>query len=228
MRTKGRLLCLLLPFVLACILSASAVRAQTSSFEVPSGEDVMKAIIVFIFGDQASSGIPDSWLTYGGFMQNIVFPFIAVFVVMYGILSEIRIFHEAKVKAILALVMAFVGGYAVLWTMRGFLVINALWGTVGFGVLMFLGILLWAARGIMENLAGLGKPYYALTGKHLTEQMNRAMQIKRHEDNIMYLRAAMAKNPSPAIIEELRKEQDRLDDLLKKQEGRDRSMTGVV
>lgn len=160
MGKKGFLLPLLSVLVLASLISLPAARAQLSgtSIEIPTAEEVMKYILIFLFG----SGFPDEWLTYSGFMQNIIFPFIAVFVVMYGILSEIRIFHNASVKAVLSLVMAFVGGTLALQTMRWFLFANALWGTVGWGILMITGIALWLFRGVMENVGGGYKAFHSL------------------------------------------------------------------
>jgi len=169
--------------------------------------------MTFIFGDCASlqvNCIPDEWMTYGGFMQYIIFPFIAVFVVMYGILSEIRIFHEVKVKAVLALVMAFVGGYYALSSMRWFLVVNSTWGTIGFGILMVIGILLWIMRGLKENVAGISKPYYALTGKHLTESMKRSVKISQLEKQLEFTRAAAIKETDPAIKQQLLQRLDQI------------------
>jgi len=109
MPMKNTFLKMTLPLALVFILSASAVRGQTGSIEVPTAEDIMKMFVTFLFGEE----FPASWLTWNGFMQNIIFPFLAIFIVMYGILSEIRIFREVKVKAILALIMAFVAGSGV-------------------------------------------------------------------------------------------------------------------
>lgn len=150
-------LLLLLAMLSSCLISLPAARAQLggTSLQIPTAEDVMKSIIVFIFG----SDFPDEWLTYSGFMQNIIFPFIAVFVVMYGILSELRIFHNANVKAVLSLVMAFVGGRYLLQMMRGFLVANAFWGTLVWGLLLLFGIAAWGfARG--AEYYGWGRQSY--------------------------------------------------------------------
>jgi hypothetical protein len=155
MRPYRRFAYLFLPFVLVSMLAASAVfAASTTGISMPSGNDVIKAIMTFIFGDCASvqgNCIPDEWMTYGGFMQYIIFPFIAVFVVMYGILSEIKIFHNTSVKAVLSLVMAFVGGSWTLGFMRNALIANSVWGTFAWAVLMVVGIALWLFRGLAEN-----------------------------------------------------------------------------
>jgi len=201
MAATKRLFYVLLSMVLAVAFSAPLVAAQTG-IQLPSGEDVLKAVIVFIFGD--TSGIPDSWMTYGGFMQNIIFPFIAVFVVMYGILTEIRIFHEAKVKAILALIMAFVGGYYVLISMRGWLVLNGVLGTWGFGILMLFGIVLWVARGLMENYAGLGKPYYALTGRQLSKSADRRIRELKLANEVGNLEVQLAAAWLPEQIKNIK------------------------
>jgi len=216
MGKKGFLLPLLSVLVLASLISLPAARAQLSvmSMEISTAEDVMKLIIVFIFG----SDFPDEWLTYSGFMQYIIFPFIAVFVVMYGILSELRIFHNANVKAVLSLVMAFVGGRWLLQTMRGFLVVNAFWGTVLWGALMFFGIVAWAVARGMEYY-GWGRQSYknlrneavreAKIGENINELTNRVLQDK------IILTAAIAANKPKAAIQSLENvltsDMDRLD-----------------
>jgi hypothetical protein len=197
MGKKGFLLPLLSVLVLASLISLPVARAQLSamSIEMPTAEDVMKSILIFLFGSE----FPDEWLTYSGFMQNIIFPFIAVFVVMYGILSEIRIFHNANVKAVLSLVMAFVGGTLVLQEMRWFLFANALWGTFGWGILMITGIALWIFRGVSENV-GMGyKSYKSVAGmvKRDTDrktQMDKLI-LKIDEDRVAFAEATgRAKN----------------------------------
>ncbi|MCX6820882.1 MAG: hypothetical protein NT016_02950, partial [Candidatus Aenigmarchaeota archaeon] len=78
MRTRKRLVIALLPLALACVICATAVRAQS---ELPSTEDFMRAVVILIFGED----FPNYWITYSGFMQFIVLPFVAVFAVIYGI-----------------------------------------------------------------------------------------------------------------------------------------------
>ena len=145
MRTENRLLLLLAPFALAFLLHATAVRAQVGAG--PSAEDVMRAVFVFVFGED----FPSYWLTYAGFAQYIVFPFIAVFIVLYGILTELRIFKQTSIKVSLSLIMALVGGLWLLNTMRVFLVVNGFFGVIGFALLMLIGIILTAMGWFLKN-----------------------------------------------------------------------------
>jgi hypothetical protein len=188
MGKKGFLLPLLSVLVLASLISLPVARAQLSamSMEIPTAEELMKYILEFLFGTE----FPDEWLTWSGFMQNIIFPFIAVFVVMYGILSELRIFHNANVKAVLSLVMAFVGGTVVLQTMRAFLFANALWGTVGWGVLLIFGIGAWVvARG--AEYYGWGNRALANAQVSTNRWNKRVMRLNNLEEEIIRDRANM-------------------------------------
>jgi len=144
--------------ILVLALSATAAFAQ---FEDTEG--VMKSVMIFIFG----SDIPEGWLTWNGFMQNLIFPFIALFTVMYGILIEIKIFRDTKVKIVLALIMAFVSGYAAFSLLRSFLWANAWLGTVAFGILMIWGIIMWFFGGVFENFGIFSQKYTDATGRHL-------------------------------------------------------------
>jgi hypothetical protein len=145
MRSENRLLLLLVPFALAFLLHATAVRAQVDAGL--SAEDVMRAVFVFVFGED----FPSYWLTYAGFAQYIVFPFVAVFLVLYGILSELRIFKQTNVKVSLSLMMALVGGLWLLNIMRVFLIVNGFLGVIGFALLMFIGIILMVLGWFLKN-----------------------------------------------------------------------------
>jgi len=151
MGKKGFILPLLLLLVAlsSCMISLPAARAQLDGTSLPTTEDIMEAIVIFLFGSEALAQNP-SWVTYEGFMQNLIFPFIALFTVMYGILTEIRIFHNANVKAVLSLVMAFVGGIWAIPAMHFFLLTNAAWGTVVWGVVLFIGICAWGWSRLAE------------------------------------------------------------------------------
>jgi len=144
MRIEKRLMLALFPLMLACTLCATAARAQS---ELLSTEDFMRAVVVLIFGED----FPSYWITYSGFMQFIVLPFVAVFAVIYGIFSEIKIFRQKSVKLALSLVMALVGGYLTLSVMRTFLIVNGFFGVVAFGVLMLIGVILLGLGWVVKN-----------------------------------------------------------------------------
>ena len=155
MKPNPRLLLLITPFALVFLLHATAVCAQVGTG--PSAEDIMRATVVFVFGED----FPSYWLTYAGFAQYIVFPFIAVFLVLYGILTELRIFKQTSVKVSLSLIMALVGGLWLLSTMRVFLIVNGFFGVIGFALLMFIGIILMALGWFLKN-APHSLPRFAL------------------------------------------------------------------
>lgn len=136
---KKQIIILLFLFTLCLSLVSSIGAAEFTS----DPEEIARTIFIIIFGEN----FPERWLTTTGFMQFIVFPFIAVFAVMYGIMSELKLFRTPggrKAQLVISLIMAFVGGYALLVTVRGLLVVNAWLGMILFGLVLFIGLILWA------------------------------------------------------------------------------------
>jgi hypothetical protein len=140
---------------------------------------IIREILQGLFGPD----IPDWVMTYRGFVQYVVFPFIALFAVMYGILSEIRIFRTSgghKAQIIIALMTAFLGGWWALSTLRYWLIVNAWLGTFFFGLLFFIGIIMWFYGRIGEH-------YYTITGRQMTEGLrirNRLAQLRAEREHL--------------------------------------------
>jgi len=89
--------------------------------------------------------IPQEWYQPYLILQFLIFPFLLIVLVIYGIFSEIRIFRRASINGIIALLIAFVASYS------GYLVIFVHWtstiagafGYTAFIVLLFVGIGVW-------------------------------------------------------------------------------------
>jgi len=114
-------------------------------------------IIRVIFGRE----VPDDWLESQNILQFLLFPFIAVWIVMYGILEELAPFrNRPSLHGFLALVIAFMAsstGY-LLGAVRYLYGFLGWFGAIGFGVvLMFIGIPLYLygkARGWKNQYLG--------------------------------------------------------------------------
>jgi hypothetical protein len=106
-------------------------------------------IIKIIFGPE----VPDEWLEPYKVMQYLIFPFIALWLVVFGILTELRIFRRKdSINAFLAFLIAMIAGptgYLVLFVRGTFQVLGWL-GFSAFGFLMFFGIILWAGVRLWE------------------------------------------------------------------------------
>lgn len=102
----------------------------------------LKSMLSFVLGN---SNIPSDWLLLPNVVYFVVFPFIAIVAVIYGILSEIRIFRSANVKGVLAFVMAGMSlpTGAMITTVYYLYTFGAWVAVVTFGVLFVFGTLLW-------------------------------------------------------------------------------------
>lgn len=125
------------------ILISQSVFAQYNFFQYNG----VQGLVGFILGNP---NVPSDWLQLPNFIYFIVFPFIAIVAIIYGILSEIRIFHSQNVRTILAIVMAAISlPSGALIAFVYYLFAFSAWVAVGtFGVLFIVGTLLWGwSRG---------------------------------------------------------------------------------
>jgi len=169
---KKQIAALSILFVLCLSLAPSA-----SAQEMPSAEEAMKTIFVIIFGE----GFPDAWLTYQGFLQFVVFPFVALFAVFYGIMSEIRIFRThggRNAQTVIAVVMALVSGSVALNWMRAILIGNAWLGTIGFGAILVIGIIFWILGGA---IGGIRRGIWEVSGRDIRRTQSLDNRIRETE-----------------------------------------------
>jgi len=139
-------------FIFTILLSVPVAMSQ--DFGDLTADDVIEIVFTFIFGPD----IPSSWLTWRSFMQLIVFPFIALFAVSYGIMSEIRIFRSTagrKVGLVVSAMMALIAGKVVLSTIRGILVVNVWLATVGFGLVLIMGLVVWIFLQVVSGVSSI-------------------------------------------------------------------------
>jgi len=117
-------------------------------------------ILKIIFGPDAFSVFPQSQPTAYGFLQYLVFPFLSLWMVLYGILEEIRIFRrKTSINAVVAFLMAIISGPTgalVIVVRTSFLYMGA-FGFLAFIVLFFFGVVAWAGVRLWSFGAPWGK-----------------------------------------------------------------------
>jgi len=97
-------------------------------------------------------------LAFPNFIYFIVFPFIAIVTVLYGVMTEIRIFRSTTVKTILSITMAgmTLPTGIMLTTVYYLYSIGAWVAVAGFGVVFILGTILWGVGrvgGLAYNIS---------------------------------------------------------------------------
>jgi hypothetical protein len=148
---------------------STTVLAQIGSL---SGFDLPKTI-GFIVGDPNIQQNHPEWLTIPNVVYYLIFPFIAIVAVIYGILTEIRIFRSTNVKFVLAIVMAGMSlpTGAMITTVYVLYTIGAWFAVVAFGLLFIVGTILWAiGRGgqLKNELYDIGNKMSELKRRSLT------------------------------------------------------------
>ncbi len=183
-------------------------------------------IFQLIFG----AGIPADVLNTNDVLQRLLFPFIAVWFIMYGILAELRIFTRTNwVQAVLALLIALISSASgALWYVVAFFFLTGGYlGTIMFGVLLIVGIFLWGAAKLWGwGIRGRHSGGMGMLLRRSREALDYDAQIQRREDELRRLRYAadagiMDKLVAATEIQKILKE---VDDLEKKK----REITGDV
>jgi len=99
-------------------------------------------ILQIIFGNQ----IDKAWVETNSFLQYLIFPFIAIWLVMYGIFQEIIFFRRVTwFGSMMALVVALIVSSSgiLVRMMRGYLMLAGGMGIIFFGFILFLGLIFW-------------------------------------------------------------------------------------
>jgi len=135
----------LVVFVFCSLLLSSVVFAQAGwPFNLPEQYSMdIKNMVKFVI-----PGARDEWLTLPNFFYFIVFPFVAAWAVIYGIMEEIRIFRTAKTpQKIISFVMAALllpSGWLLI-IVNYFYAFDAWVALMAFGIIFFIGIFFWGA-----------------------------------------------------------------------------------
>jgi len=134
--------------------------------------------IKIVFGPD----VPEEWYDMYLFMQWLVFPFIGIWMVIYGILEELRIFkRKASVQGLLALVMAFIASSSggIVYGSRILFQAMGVWGISVFFIVFFVGAFLWGygTIGMRYKAASLWQDYE----RELKSIDTRITQLKKQQ-----------------------------------------------
>lgn len=195
--------------LLLLLLSVSLLYPNIAAAQVDINQqyDVLRLFIQMLWG----SDFPSEAYTLRGFLQFVIFPFIGLFAIMYGILSEIKVFRTPggrKAQILIALMSSFLGGWYAIGATKYLLQANAILGTVAFGVLFFIGILVWAYGRFISMT-------YEHTGRWLDNHLKKEAQMEKlRQDLQMYLNA-YAQKPDQELLNIIRDTRTKLDNLQK-------------
>jgi len=141
---KLGLLRLTLAVILPLALVLPAAHAQFTSGGFPSFTS-FKPWVQFIVGNNQ---FPDTWLIFPNIIYYLILPFISIVAVVYGILSDLRIFRYTRwVRGVLAVAMAGMtlpSGWLITAVLELYS-FNAAFAALAFGLVFFLGVILWAS-----------------------------------------------------------------------------------
>jgi hypothetical protein len=185
-------------------------------------------IFEIIFGSEVFSVFPDGQISTNNILQYLVFPFLAVWMVMYGIMVEIRIFRRKdSINAVLALLMALIasatGGLVMLT--RGMFSLFGNMGMWGFGILMFFGIILWAGT----RLLSWGAPWTSKQMRRTAmEAFNTERAIGQYRDAYNDYMAAGQYDKAKEMLTEIQKLEEKRDRLRGDRSGGTPQTPGVV
>jgi len=100
------------------------------------------SILQIVFGNQ----IDEAWVTTNSFFQYLIFPFAAIWLIMYGIFKEIVFFRKVTwFGSVMALIVALIVSSSgiLVRMMRGYLMLAGGMGIIFFGFILFLGLIFW-------------------------------------------------------------------------------------
>jgi hypothetical protein len=125
-------------FLIFFLLAISSVTfAQDIPTYVP-GVDVLK----IIFGPS----VPPEWYQGYNVFQFLILPMVLIILVIYGIMSEIRIFKRGAINAAVAVIIGLIASYsgALVLVVRWTTLAAGIFGYVVFIILLFVGIIVFA------------------------------------------------------------------------------------
>jgi len=187
-------------FLTVFFLQISAtVLAQVGSF---SGFDLAKTI-GFVVGDPNIQQTHPEWLQFPNVIYYLIFPFIAIVTVLYGVFSEIRIFRSSAVKGTLAVVIAGMSlpTGAMITTVYYLYTAGAWISIVMFGILFIVGAALWGAGrlvGLGMNMSDINKEIGALN-KELAELDRKFAAGEMKQEDYLKQRMPLAKRKRQAL-----------------------------
>lgn len=187
--------------ILSSIVLSTAVLAQNYPAEFWNPQ----ALAQFLF-----PGMSSDWLALPNVLYYVVVPFFTAFVVIYGILKELRIFRQStKVNYAVAFAFAFLllPSGILTWVVSVFYAAGAFIGLMGFGILFIVGVAFW--------VWGRGRGLYYETGIEAEKIRGHRLDLKDINDEMERKKKELADerdktNPNATKIAALEARVDKL------------------
>jgi hypothetical protein len=145
------------PSLAVAMLVVSAVLptayAQYNPVGNPTFSDGVTVLVRFVFGPD----FPMWQFTPFTVLEFIILPIIALIAIFWGIMNDVRIFRTRggkKAQMVIAIAMGVVAGWALLATMRRFLIVGAVWSVFAFISLFFM-VAYFALHSLVRRLIRL-------------------------------------------------------------------------
>jgi len=199
---KLRLLPLLLALVLSSMLVLPDVQAQ---FDFNNPQSLRPWVSLIVGNNQ----FPDSWLIFPNVIYYLMLPFIAIVAVVYGIISDLRIFKYSRwVRGVLAVAMAgmTLPSGVLIQAVYSLYSIDAALAALAFGVVFFLGVILWAVGTFSRNLFGtVGEIQTAKRTNSMISELDRDIRDRQATLNNLneMIRVGQAPNNVTQMIDNL-------------------------
>lgn len=192
---------LLAGLMMFLVLAPSVVVAQIG---FPFGDDIGMDILRVMFGPDIPDYMvlnSDGSLSAYGILQWLIFPFFALWAVVYGIMNELNLFRNSqRITIIIALLIALIAGPTggLVYIVRMLFLAIGSWSMIVFAAVFLAGITFWG-RANLDRFGG------GLLGK--TWGSKEARQYLETERDIRELKAKLdygrAHDVSPSKLEKL-------------------------
>jgi len=169
--------------ILAVVVSLNLILpAVYAQFNFGNSQS-LRPWVEFIVGNNQ---FPNEWLVFPNIIYYLILPFVAIVAVVYGIISDLRIFRYTKwVRGVIAVAMA---GMTLPsgWLIQAVLYLysfNAAFAALAFGVVFFIGVILWAAGTTLRMTFGqISEVQIAKSTTNVISDINN--QIRKNEADI--------------------------------------------
>jgi len=134
-------------FLLMAIVTFSTLLSQSAFAQLVGGYPSSTTLRPWVELIVGNTSFPDSWLAFPNIIYYLILPFVAIVAVVYGIISDLRIFRRTRwVRGVIAVAMA---GMTLPsgWLISAVLALysfDAAFAAIAFGVVFFIGVIMWA------------------------------------------------------------------------------------
>ncbi len=149
--------------ILTVLFSLPCLAIAANDFEAPDISAGLITVVEVFFGPGAEAYTANPVQI----LQFLIFPFIALWAVLFGILINLRIFrYQNWLNSLLSFLIAVIAGPTggLVWLVRTVFVLMGGWGFIAFAALFFIGVGAWLLSGVIRFGQPLSK-YFSKAGR---------------------------------------------------------------